>query len=319
MTDRLFNTLVHAAKQALQHRDLEEAERLVGKLLASYPTQAASHGLELERLLASGQMDEAGKLAEHLVARFPSSAGILFQAGMAASRQKKHDRALAHFEESEKLYSSRKTRRWIGKTLTNLGRFDDAESLLINLHAEDPYCGIDLAWLYERKGDATRAMTYVEKHLDRYPNDRRALSQRIRLRGDEIDTDDLLEQMDALEALGEPIPEELISKYVSALVADGQSDHARQFARDQANRMSQQTLVSLAWACHRLQMHDIAFELFVLVLENRLDDFKLLNTLEFSAKRAGRVEELAAVYETLGPKQPKLYGRAKRLKPQEDV
>ncbi len=314
MADRLFNTLVHRCRQAIRRHDLEEAARLVGRLGESYPSEAASNGLALELLLAEGRVGEAVTLSERLVTRFPGSAGILFQAGMAAFRQKNHDKALAFFEESERLFPAVKSRRWIGKTLTNLGRLDDAESVLINVYREDPHCGVDLAWLCERKGDHHRSMEYVEKHLARFPDDHWAKAQQTRLRGSALDGNELLAQVEMLEALGESVPEALVAGYVEALAAAGRGDDARRFVRDEATRLSPHVSLNLAWSCYRLQLHDLAYDLFVAQLESRLTDVKLLNSLEFAAKRAGKQETLAEIFETLGPKNPALYGRAKKLK-----
>jgi tetratricopeptide (TPR) repeat protein len=314
VTDRLFKSLVEAAKRAVARGNPDEAERAASRLMESYPAEAASHGIALELLLQKGLMDEAGRTADRLVDRFPNSAGILFQAGLAAYKQKKYALAAQRFDESEKLFSSKKTRRMLAKTLINLGRFDDAEGMLINLVEIDPSCRADLAWLFERKGDFGRAAAEAAKRLSEYPDDERARSQKIRLEASALDDAEVIEQVEILEELGERLPNEMVSRYVSALVASGRSDDARRFILTEKSDLDRRAIVDLAWTCHRLQLHDMAFELFILVLEEESRNFKLLNTLDFCAGRAGRAVELAELYETIAVKQKALFGRAKKLR-----
>ena len=314
MTDRFYKSLVVSVKRALGKRDFDEAERLTSRLLDAYPGEAASHGFQLELLLERGRLEEAGRLAERLLVQFPGSAGIWFGAGLAAYRLKTYSEARRRFEESEKLFSSRKTRRWLAKTLTNMGRFDDAEALLTGLVESDPYCHGDLAWLYERQGDTERAKKAAALHLNRFPNDKRIQAQMVRLDAREIDATEVIEQVDFLVALGETIPDSLVSRYVSALAAVGNSEAVRQFISKEKRFLGQRVILDLAWTCHRLQLHDMAYDLFVLVWEKHLFDFKLLNTLDFSAKCTGRALELAGLYEPLAPRQPALYTRIKKLR-----
>jgi tetratricopeptide (TPR) repeat protein len=312
---RLFKTLVSAARAALSSRKLDEAGQIVARLREAFPSEAASHGLALDLLLAEHRLDEADTLADHLVRRFPSSAGILFGAGMTAYRRRDYPRALKLFDESERLFTSRKTRRFMGKTLTNMGCFDDAESLLINLLSEYSFCRADLAWLYERKGDVKRALEHVSKHLAEFPNDRGAAAQKTRLEAAGLHRDEVLEQVEVLDDLGEPIPEELISQYVRSMVEAGESRKAREFVKAHLKEFERRTLISLAYDFHHLQLHDMAFELFLMVLEERSADHKVLTTIEYSARKADRIPELVAAYETLAPKQPALYTRVRKLAP----
>ncbi len=317
VNDRLFKSLVEAAKRAMARGDGDEAERAASRLMELYPAEASSHGLMLELLLKKGRLDEAERAAERLTVRFPTSAGILFQAGIAAFRLKKYPLALMRFEESEKLFSSKKTRRMSAKTLINLGRFDDAESMLLNLVEIDPMCRTDLAWLYERKGDLVRAKEEAARRLSEYPDDERALSQKIRLEASSLDDAEVIEQVEILSELGEPLPPEMLSRYVNALLACGRSEDARKFIHDVKSGLDRRALVDLGWACYRLQLHDMVFELFVLVLEEENRNFKLLNALDISAVRAGRAAELAELYEALAQKQKALFGRARKLRGKE--
>jgi tetratricopeptide (TPR) repeat protein len=318
VTERLFKSLVENAKRAIGKGDMDEADRVASRLMESFPAEAASHGLALELLLEKGLLEEAGRAADRLISRFPSSAGILFQAGVAAYRLKRYPSAEQRFEESEKLFSSKKTRRMLAKTLINLGRFDDAEGMLINLVETDPFCRSDLAWLYERKGDFARAGREAARRLSEYPNDERARSQKIRLEAGALDDAEVIEQVEILEELGEPLPNEMVSRYVSALVASGRSEDARRFILAEKSDLDRRAIVDLAWTCHRLQLHDMAYELFILVVEEESQNIKLLSTLDFCAKRAGREAELAEIYEAMGAKHKALYGRAKKLRGKEE-
>ena len=318
VTDKLLKSMVASAKRALANKDNDAAEAVVSRLLDRFPQAAASHGLQLELLLSRGQTDEAARLSERLITQFPSSPGVLFQAGMAAFHSKRYGPARRRFEESEKLFSAAKTRRWLAKTLINMGRFDDAEGLLLNLVDEAPQCRSDLAWLYERKGDMTRARQEASRHLERYPDDQKTRTQMLRLDADTLEESEVIDQVELLDALGEAIPDSLVPRYVRALVAVGRGDDARRFIDETRPNMNRRVIVDVAWTCHRLQLHDVAYELFVLVLEHHLRYYKLLNTLDFSAKRSGRVAELTEIYERLAPNHPEFYGRIKRLQREDD-
>jgi len=314
VTDRLFKSLFASTRKALSDKNIEEAERLTSRLLETYPGEAASHGFRLELLLSKRQLQEAERLAKRLIIQFPSSAGIWFNAGSAAFRLKRYPEARRRFEESEKLFSSVKAQKWLAKCLVNMGCFDDAEAMLQRLVDADPYCGADFAWLYERKGDIARARKAARDHLSRFPNDRLVRDQVARLDAVELDPKEVIAQVALLVDFGEAVPDALVSQYVAALAAVGDSDGVRRFIAEEKAHLGRAAVVNLAWTCHRLQLHDMAYDLFVLVWEQHLLNFKLLNTLDYSARCTGRALELAALYEAVAPRQPELWGRIKKLK-----
>src|SRR5262249_46152202 len=137
---------------AFRAGDLDAAEQALLRLEAADPLSVTTRGLRLELLHRVGRRDEAAALAEQLVAFFPGSARIHLLAGQVALERREHAAAVAYLRESEKLWPQPFTRRLLGHALTNIGCFEEAEGLLLEVARADPRSRRDLAWLYERKG-----------------------------------------------------------------------------------------------------------------------------------------------------------------------
>ncbi len=162
MPKPIVETLQHNMRQALIAGSLDEAESILTHLKKEDPLSAATRGLELEFYLNSGRLAEAEALGAQLCRLFPDSARIALLAGRVEYRQKRYETAEAHFRESFRLFPHWRTRHWLGKTLTQIGRFDEAESLLRKTLEFNRRALLDLAWLHERRNDLDSSLKALD-------------------------------------------------------------------------------------------------------------------------------------------------------------
>src|SRR5262249_33314399 len=146
-------------------------------------------------------------------------------------------------------------------TLTQMGRFDDAEAVLVAVTAEREVCRRDLAWLYERKGEEDRALACVEAYLERFPRDRVALDQRLRLRSRRHSPAELQAKAGALDAIGEKVPTEVAAELVGTLLRSGRVREARETIDRLLTDLDPRAASRIGWVCRGLEAHDLAFEL----------------------------------------------------------
>lgn len=298
---------------ALRANDLPQAADLLLRLQQEEPLALETRGLELEYLIRSGRLDEAGHLAAQLIELYPESGRIHYLAGWLAYRRRDYPRAVGHFRESLRIHPHRHTRHRLGKALTQAGQFDEAEALLLALMPELPACRLDLAWLYERRGEPERAIAQLEAHLAHHPGDPFAQQQLRRLQARTLAPEELQGEVELLLELGEEVPAELLPEYLESLLRTGRGRQARDFIAARAGALDHRAAASLAWVCHRLQAYDLAFELFLKALPAHLGNFKFLNALEAAAERCARLDTLIAEYEARAPEERRLYGRIKGL------
>ena len=299
--------------RSLRTGRLDEAETILERLRREDPIAVETRGGELELLLRKGSLDEARRLADQLVGLFPGSARIHYLAGRVAYRRRQYGGARGLFEESLRLASHWRVRQWLGKTLTQLGRFDEAEPLLIGALAEHPSAGLDLAWLFERRGDPQQAIEALETFLTSFPNDSLARSQLERLRAGTLDGDRLIEEVDGLEELGEEVSAEVLAEYVKRLVERGELRRVRGLLAERLPSLPDPVVTRIAWACHRAHAPDLAYDLFIRTFDVNLSSVKFLSALESDAVRAGRAGELVNMYRSRAAERPTLWGRARRL------
>ncbi|MDJ0764537.1 MAG: tetratricopeptide repeat protein [Myxococcota bacterium] len=305
--------LTRSLRQALQRKNTREAERILDRLKIEDPVSVETCGFEFEILLASQQWDRAQRFSEQALQRFPTSARVRFLAGKLAYRQKNYKAALQHFEESKRLYPHWRSNHWLARTLTQLGHLDAAEPILLDIAPNHPHCRSDLAWLYERKKDYDRALEQVTAYLKVYPNHERIKEQEARLRAHQMDTADVIGEVDMLSDLDQEIPEAILPQYIEGLLTTGKGKLARSFVQSKKDSLSERVLAQLAWICFRLHAHDMAFELFLLALTENFTNVKFLTSLEKTAALLGRTDELVDAYERYAPDQKNLYGRIKNL------
>ena len=313
LQNRLVQVLRRNLTQALKRGQLTQAAAVLERLKDEDPLSVQTRGMELEYLLKAGRREEAGVLVKQLLRLFPGSARIHYLAGRIQYQEKDYAAALGHFSESDRVHPSWSTRRWLGKTYTQLGQLREAEALLMELASGHPDVNIDLAWVYERMDDLIRALSCLDTYLDRHPNDTFAKAQRLRLRSRALPPEELTEEVDTLRALGDDIPPELTITYVQRLLETGKGSEARRFIDESRERLSWRTAASLAWICHQLQAYDVALQLFLVALPAHLRDYKYLSALEFAAGQCRRINEVIDTYECHAEDEKRLYGRIKSL------
>ena len=269
--------------------------------------------MELQFFVRSDRIEEAWQLARQLLPQFPESAGILFWAGRAAYRRRDYRNAQRLFRESRRIADRWTTRRWLGKALTQLGGFEEAERLLAPLFPEHANCGSDLAWLYERMGDLDRALEVVEQYLLHAPNNDLARQQRTRLLARTADADEVVGEVDLLRDLGENVPTEMLPSYVETLLSRGESSRVRELL-DESGPFDPGMTTRLAWVTYKASELDLAFDLFVAALPRNLRDDKFHNSLGRAARLCNRRPELIEAYARHAEQEPKLYGRMRKLK-----
>ncbi len=299
--------------QAIQTRHLNEAQALLDQLKQEDPLSLETRGFELDYLIATLQWSDAETMADQLLRLFPQSARIQYLAGRVYYRAKKYSQALQCFNESKNIHRHWRTLRWLGKTQTQLGQLTEAEATLVGVASEHATLNLDLAWLYERMNQPTRALNFIETFLSKHPDDEFANAQRLRLRAQVQEPEMLSEDVEMLLELDEEVPIEMLPAYLQNLLESGQGKLARQFVMKHQEQFSEQTAASLGWICHRLQAYDLATNLFIQGLAKRTNDVKYLSALESAARHCQRIEELIEHYEMKAPNEKRLYGRMKQL------
>lgn len=310
---------MNTIRKAIRLKKLEEAERVLQSLKDEAPVAVETQGLELELLLEQARYDEADRLGRQLATRFSDSGRIVYLAGVAAYRRRDYRRAKELLEESVRIYPHRRSKRWLAKSWTALRDFERAEALFLDILNVEPFARADLAWLYECRGEYGRALEQTERHLEDFPESRGAQAQKLRLEAKSAGRGELIEEVETLEDLGEEVPEHILTEYVKSLFTSGKAERAREVVAERKKSVGKTTLRDMAWACYKLQIHDVAFELFLMILEDYVAGYRFLNSLENAAKRAGKVEELIGVYEDLATEYPNLFGRIKKLEKGEKI
>lgn len=290
------------------------ALELLAQLKEEEPLAVETRTLELEVLLKAQRHDEAERLAGQLLRLYPDNGWVQFLAGMSAYRRRDYVTAATRFQESLRLSPHWRTRCYLGRALTQGGRLDQAEPLLLALVAERPQCRRDLAWLLERRGDGARALAEVTRYLADYPDDPLAREQEQRLRARSLAPGELQAEVETLVELGEEVPPELLPEYVESLFASGRGEQARAFVAERAAHLEPRLAVRVAWSCHHHEAFDLAYSLFLRDFRAQCGNVKFLAALEKCAGRCDRLGELIAFYEEQAPQEKRLYGRARKLR-----
>ncbi len=310
----LLAALRHNMRQALVQGNLQDAEQILARLKKEDPLSRDTRGLELEFYLNSNQLQEASALARQLRRLFPDSGRILFLAGRVAYRLKHYQEAESCFRESQRVFPHWRALHWLGKTLSQTDRYEEAESLLLSASERTPYALLDLAWLYERKNDLEAALGKCEEFLEKYPAHPFASEQRIRIKAKMLEPDALIGEVDTLAELGEEIGEALLPEYVERLFATGQSLRAREEITKRMGSLQTKLAVRLAWICYHARAYDLACALFLANLHGpTLSDYKYLAALEAAARRCNRLPQVLEAYRGLAQQAPQLHGRIKSL------
>jgi tetratricopeptide (TPR) repeat protein len=300
-------------RQALVHGKLREAEDILARLKKEDPLSPATRGFEMEFYLDSNRLAEAEALAEQLCRLFPDSARILFLSGKLAYRLKRYDEAEAHFRESQRLYPHWQTQHWLGKTLTQSGKFEEAEPLLRRTLDHSRYALLDLAWLHERRSDLDAALKAYDDFLVTSPGHAYASEQRIRIRARMMEPEDLINEVGALAELGEEIPAALFPEFIQKAFETGETLRAREEIAARIGTMDAKTAVRVAWICYQAKAYDLACTLFLARLDSNKSNYKYLRALESAADKCNRLQEVAAAYQSFLPEDRHFYGRWRSL------
>lgn len=300
-------------RQWLHQNNLAAAEGGLAELKQLDPLDLQTRGLELEYLLNAGHYQDANNLAEQLIQLFPASSRIHYLAGLVAYKQKNYGSAQPAFEESFRLYPHWRTERYIGKTCTQSGDFDRAESHLLNLSSEHPLCLLDLAWLYERKQQYSRARTMLEQYLQHKPEDAFAKQQQQRLQAHVLSPEQIQDEVETLSDFDETIPIGLLCEYIRNQLGQGKGKIVRQWLSPRIENIECKDALQLGWVCYQLKAYDLAYTLFSRDFKKQYDNFKYRTALELSAQRSGQLDELINLYEQYIETDKRFYGRLKRL------
>ncbi len=313
MPKAIITTLRHNMRLALSAGKLNEAESILSRLKKEDPLSAETRGFELEFYIDSVRFAEAGALAPQLCRLFPDSARIMFLAGKLDYRQKRYETAELHFRESLRLYPHWHTRRWLGKTLTQAGKFEEAESLLLNVLESHRGALLDLAWLHERRNDLEAALRACNEFLVQNPGHAYASEQRTRIRARMLEPEELINEVGTLAALDEEIPSSLFPDYVRRLFETGETPRARDEILARMERFDSKVAVQVAWVCYRAQAYDIACTLFLAQLGANKSNYKYLAALESAADKCRRLPEVVDAYKAHLPEARHFYGRWRSL------
>lgn len=311
----LLAVLVRSFHRDLYDGALEAAEATVARMEAEAPAAVETRGCRLELLMRTRRTQEAAALLASLLDQFPGSARIHLLAGKHRYGAREYQAALRSFRESERLTPSSATRRWIGKTLTQLGAFDEAEAVLGRLEEEGQRVLLERAWLAERRDDLEQALRLIDMHLAQSPGDRFAEQQRARVEGKRLTPEQMVEDVDQLRALGEPVPAEIIPDYVRNLLRAGRTEDVVRLLAE-IDPMTPKLAGQVAWACYHLAAYDLAFDLFSRGLSVNTTYVKYMRAFEKTARMCDRIDALIEVYEEAASTEPKFYGRITRLRRQ---
>ena len=317
MSDRQSTALILALKrnikQWLLQSQLQHAQAALNELKQLEPLSLETRGLELEWLLKSRQYTQAGQVSTQLLNLFPQSSRIHYLSGQLAYRLKQYAGALSAFDESYRLSPYWHIERYIGKTLTQAGNFDRAEPLLLRLVNQHPICLMDLAWLYERKQQYSKARSNIQQYLKFRPQDEFAKKQLQRLQVHQLSTRQLVEEVQALDDFDENIPPELLSEYISDRLSHGEGKAIRQWINKHLQDIKSGDALQPGWACFHGKAFDLAYTLMVREFSSQYQNDKYRTALETSAERSGQLEQLIEVYQPYTEQDPRFFGRILKL------
>ena len=299
--------------RALSEGRLQDAEEILARLKVEDPLSQETRGFELEICLNSNRLDEARVLARQLCRLFPQSGRIFFLAGKVAYKLKDYKQAESSFRESYRIYPSWRTQHWLGKTLTQLGELDEAESLLLAARERTGGALLDLGWLYERRNDLHAALKAYDDFLAIEPNHSFAMEQRLRIKARMIEPESLIEELGTLADLGEDIPPALFPEYIEKLFQTGHTVQAREQVIGKMQNMDPKTGSRVAWVCYAAKAYDLACTLFLAHLRSNLSYYKYLNALESAAAKCDRIPQVLEAYRLYAAETPRLLGRATSL------
>ena len=313
MSKPVVDTLKHNLRRALSQGHLRDAEEILARLKNEDPLSRETRGFELEFSIQANRLADADALAEQLCVLFPDSSRILYLAGKLSYKMKRYPEAISRLRESNRLFPHWSTQHWLGKALTQAGLFEEAEALLLAAREHAHAVLLDLAWLYQRRKEFDIALKMYEEYLRHDPGNAFALDQVARVKARMLDPETLIEEMDAMQELGEQTSDDLFPEFVQSLFDMGQTLRARDEVTVRLEKLEERAAVRTAWVCYLAQAYDLACALFLRHLPANVANFKYLNALETAAIRSSRIDQLLEAYRALASQTPQLHGRARRM------
>ncbi|MDJ0837574.1 MAG: tetratricopeptide repeat protein [Acidobacteriota bacterium] len=313
MSRSIPKVLAQNFRRAVRRDRLDEAAQILDRLKAEAPLALETRGVELEYLIETRQYDEAEPLADQLCRMHPESSRIWFLAGKCAYRCKLYPKAEHAFRESHRLFPHSRSEHWLGKTLTQMGKFDEARSILEAIRTEIPFAVRDLIWLFERMEDYPKAVACCEELLKMNPDDSAAREQLARLKARIMAPEELVDELDALQDLGEDIPTNLMGDYLAKLFSMGRTEEARALVSEHMNHPDKRLRMDLGWKCHHAKVHDLACDLWLPLLPEQMNYVKFVNALQYDMRMCRRLERLLEIYAELAPRHKPFYGRIRKL------
>jgi len=309
----LASVLKRNLRELIIQQDWVQAQALLQQLKEQDGFSKETHGLEYEYLIKSHHFVEAQAVSKQLLDWYADSSRFQFLTGLLYYIQKQYKKALPYFEESQNIYSSSYTQRYIGKTLTQLGQFETAEAILQTALPHTDLILADLAWLYELQQQYQRAIEFISNYLQHKPNDQRAIEQLQRLKTKQLSSDEIQQEIESLAEMDEEIPPHLMVEHYQGLIKQGEIQQAREWVQQHIEQWDSATMYQIAWDSYHFHLYDIAYQLFLKDFEVHQFQVKFLNSLEFACKKINKQQELAEFYEAWADKNKVLYGRRKKL------
>lgn len=303
--------LRRSLKQALRRRDLDDAEALHARLAEVAPGDLEAQLLAVELRLLQRRLPEARALADASVQRAPDHAWAHELLGHVALQQKQAAVGLRAFEAAERLAPSPRTRLWVARAHLRLDDLDAAEPILRSLGAP---ARMDLAWVHERRKQPELARKLVEQHLAEHPDDAWAQAARQRLVAATLGREEVLEEVEAMRALGEPLAAPLVRAALEHTLAMGRTADARALLEPHLAGMTTRQAVDWGWVAYRAVALDLAYDLFSRAVGANTTNAAFLNALQRAARDSGRAAALADLLEAHTAQTPALWGRIRKLR-----
>jgi len=311
--DQLVLVLRRRIRSLFKKKQFSEATALVDEFRNRVGLNEESQGYQLEQLLGVNQLQDAKKLGERLVEQYPRSPRIAFLMSQLHHKLKNYKQAVAFARIQNDLYPTSYGSYQLAKCLVSAGGFDEALSLLRRLDLDAPKVQSLLGWLFERQGEYAKAQAYYQKSLAQQPENIFTRDHLEHCLAMQVDSQSFLGEMETLTAFDEEIPDNLLPTYFKRQLEAGEEASLREFVASNWVRFTPELCRLTGWACYKANSLDLTFRLFLEYIQHDQSDFKLMRTLEFCARKLGRIDELVSVYYKLAKNDPTWFGRIKKL------
>jgi tetratricopeptide (TPR) repeat protein len=169
------DVMINYARVAERRNDWHQAAERWAQLSAAYPELVEGHLARVAALTMAGRDGEAAAALADAERRFQLNPEVLAEAAQMAYRQRDWQRAIDNWVTLRERYPDRMDAyAELGVALRELGRFDDAEELLLaagGLFPDNADIAINYAWVAHARDDLPEALRRWDDVLARFPND----------------------------------------------------------------------------------------------------------------------------------------------------